>query len=298
MHEIIIKNTLGDSFTVLPDLGATISSLIIDNQEVIKHPVNSDDLKKGYPSALLFPFPNRVRDGKYTFEGTDYQLDRNDTGRGHAIHGFVAHKPFEVIEQKNHSVTLAHTYDGGVHGYPFPFTLEVKYSFPRTHEFRLTYRILNIGKTSMPCGFGWHPYFYLGDTKIGDLTLSVPSHFAIEVDDSIVPFQASEYNENEMKEAAEISLKNTILDNVYRIAAEEKTATIVLSSEKQKLEISQSVGRNKLNYFVLYTPPIRNCIAIEPQTCNINAFNNGEGLITLAPNQSSLGQIDIKLTNK
>ena len=51
---------------------------------------------------LLFPFPNRIRNGQYNWEGQDYFIP--DTlaaydADGNAIHGFCLDRPWRVIEQ-------------------------------------------------------------------------------------------------------------------------------------------------------------------------------------------------------
>lgn len=295
MQEIVIGNKSGDSFSVLPSSGAVISNLTLSNETVIKFPVRGDDPQKGYPSALLFPFPNRVKDGKYTFAGTEYQLERNESGRGHALHGLVNNVPFDVISQRRNGVTLGYKYEGENNGYPFPFVLEVSYSLVRKQEFRLSYLITNTGNTPMPCGFGWHPYFILQGSKVSEMTISLPSYLTFEVDDSVIPFLSNESAEPEISEATTFSLKNAILDNVYKIAERANTSSITLSNDKLNLIISQQTGNELLNFFVLYTPPARHSIAIEPQTCNVNAFNNEDGLIVLQPGKSMKGQIDVTL---
>lgn len=296
MQEIVIGNRSGDSFSVIPSNGAVISNLTLQNETVIKFPLNGEDPQKGYPSALLFPFPNRVRDGKYTFQGTEYQLDRNETGRSHAIHGFVNDVPFEVTSQRKNGITLTYKYNGDRSGYPFPFVLEVSYSIVKKNTFRLAYSFTNTGTHDMPCGFGWHPYFMLADSKVSEMSLTVPAHYTFELDDTVIPFQANDSAVQESsREETTFSLRNTILDNVYKVKESDKTASVILSNGKLNLTITQQTGSNRLNYFVLYTPPARNSIAIEPQTSNINAFNNEDGLIILAAGRTVSGQIDISL---
>jgi aldose 1-epimerase len=74
----------------------------------------------------------------------------------------------------------------------------------------------------------------------------------------------------------------------------QRQATTVLSwpAEDVSLEITQG---DSLGYIVVYTPGRRDSIAIEPQTANVNAFNNGEGLTVLNPGQSLSGQIGVRL---
>src|ERR1051326_714332 len=72
--------------------------------DVFVPPDDLEDLVKG-PFAsgqpILFPFPNRVRDGIYTFEGKTHRMDKlmalgRDQGAGQAIHGLVADKAWKV----------------------------------------------------------------------------------------------------------------------------------------------------------------------------------------------------------
>ena len=55
--------------------------------------------KVGGQGDVLIPFPGRVRDGRYTFEGQTYQMPINDKDGPNAIHGFVRLIPWEVAEQ-------------------------------------------------------------------------------------------------------------------------------------------------------------------------------------------------------
>ena len=51
----------------------------------------------GYISGnpILFPFPSRMRQGRFTFEGQTNQFDV-DPDNGHHIHGLVATQPWAV----------------------------------------------------------------------------------------------------------------------------------------------------------------------------------------------------------
>ena len=53
--------------------------------------------RSGIP--ILFPFPNRIRDGRFAWEGKEYQLPTNDPSGKNAIHGFACRKPWRVVEQ-------------------------------------------------------------------------------------------------------------------------------------------------------------------------------------------------------
>ena len=56
----------------------------------------ADPARNGMP--ILFPYPNRVRDGQYRFRGKDYRLPI--TLGPNAIHGFALDAPWDVVEHK------------------------------------------------------------------------------------------------------------------------------------------------------------------------------------------------------
>src|SRR5438034_969248 len=55
---------------------------------------NGRPTRSGIP--ILFPFPNRIRDGRYSWDGKSYQLPLNDPTRLNAIHGFACRHPWRV----------------------------------------------------------------------------------------------------------------------------------------------------------------------------------------------------------
>ena len=48
---------------------------------------------------MLAPWPNRIRDGRYTFGGADHQLALTEPARHNAIHGLVNWVPWQLVEQ-------------------------------------------------------------------------------------------------------------------------------------------------------------------------------------------------------
>ena len=129
--KVILQNPqTGEKVVILPEIGAALVELelICENKLVQlihlpgEKPVEENDL---YPSALLAPWVNRVRNGNYSFEGRNYQLPINESNLGNAIHGFLARKKFEILEetcnQEFAEVSFIHKYPGGFPGYPFSF---------------------------------------------------------------------------------------------------------------------------------------------------------------------------------
>ncbi|AWV97328.1 aldose 1-epimerase [Arcticibacterium luteifluviistationis] len=289
MTNLILKNKNGDQVEIDLSSGATVTGLHIGGEDVIKYPLKEDDPKKGYPSALLFPFPNRIKDGTYSFEEKEYTLELNDLDSQNAIHGFVAFESFDLISHTPSKLVAQYKYDGYKEGYPFPFEFTVTYAL-KENTLNLTAEVLNTGEGNMPVGFAWHPYFGFNSNAVGEMTVKVPRRKKLELSDRFIPTSEFEIERSEV-----IKLKNTILDDVYTLENEVDVSEIELRWKKKKLKVSQKAGKNKLNYFILHTPASRDSIAIEPQSCNTNAFNNGEGLIILKKGKKTKFEISVSV---
>ena len=83
----------------------------------------------------------------------------------------------------------------------------------------------------------------------------------------------------------------TVLDNCFKLH-ESGEQSIFFSSKKGKFRYFQDA--NKFPYVQLFTPPYRTSIAIEPMSCNIDAFHNTDGLIVLEENSSWQGSFGLE----
>lgn len=311
----------GEFLTVIPDFGARLRRLVLrkgpDLLALIKAPESPQALlaDEGYASALLYPFPSRIRHGIYRFEGEDYALPLNETNRDHALHGFVQDKPFVVVSQETTPVrarlVLRYDYGGSIAGYPFPFALTVTYELVQANQLplgsftndrmcaaRMSYSALNTGTKPCPAAFGWHPYFTLSEQPVDELTLSLPARTAILLDETMIPA-----GRGAAEPAATISLRDRMLDTPFALLPPavptrgEPFAETILTSPKMgiRLIVGQQTGAGKLNYLVCYTPPRRDSVAIESQTASVNAFNSGDGLAILDPGDSLDGTMWVRL---
>jgi aldose 1-epimerase len=271
---------------ILPELGGIVQQLVLQNQEIINagnDPTSLAELK-GYPSAVMFPFASRVRDGQYIFEGQTYQLPINEPARNNAIHGFMAKRAFEVIDQHTDSqsakIVLRHIYSGDFAGYPFPCTLDICYQLTDSGCFNIEYKVTNTGQNTLPFGVGWHPYFNLGNESVDQLAIHIPANEILLLDDKMMPS-----NTILLEKQADgwINLDGRQLDNCFPLQPSDQGLSTFLYAKNLDLtlKIWQETGFERYNYLVVFTPPNRKQVAIEPITNNVNAFNTGDGLISL-----------------
>ncbi|WP_128544457.1 aldose 1-epimerase [Larkinella soli] len=300
---VILNEKTGAYVGILPAHGAIVRQLALphgDNLvQVIRAPESQQALiaDETYAGAHLYPFPSRIRHGIYTFEGEAFTLPMNESRQNNAIHGFVARQAFELFNQEMTEtaglLTLRYLHDGSYEGYPFPFEFRVTYTLSEAGSLSVTYESQNTGTRPAPVAYGWHPYFTLQE-PVDALTISLPVSKQILLDENVLP-----YGEEMFPSRGEISLRERNLDSAYVVqGSPEGGATTVLRSPRLGLQLNvwQETGPGKFNYLVVYTPPGRSSIAIEPLTANVNAFNNGQGLIVLQPNEVARGTIRVSLS--
>ncbi|OIN60801.1 aldose 1-epimerase [Arsenicibacter rosenii] len=312
--EYVIQYTeTGEGLIVVPGHGGVIRKLILKRSGSTPTPDHPEGLisllrvadspealkaDEAYSSAMLFPFPSRIKHGIYRFDGNAYTLPFNDYGHDNAIHGLVHPKPFEVVGQHSTeqaaSLTIAYMYTGDVNGYPFPFRLEMTYTLTLADAghlvLSLDFRATNTGITRAPMAFGWHPYFTLNNEPIDSMSIELPTDTAITLDEDLLPVGRKPF-----PYTGQLSLYQKGLDNAFLVLPNDHGAETVLHAPN--INTSLHVWQDSsFPYLVVYTPDRRDSIAIEPLTANVNAFNNGEGLQVLEPSQSMAGHIKVWLS--
>lgn len=306
--EYVVQNTdTGEGFSVIPAHGGILRQLVLGPKSTLMQVLRAPDSPQAlladetYSSALLYPFPSRVRHGIYGFEGNEYALPLNEPSRNNAIHGLVHPKPFRVVTQETTSqyALLTIQYDlteaDMISGYPFPFSLKVTYALTappaespnQSCTLTVALSALNTGTTRCPVAFGWHPYFTLNGETTDDLTIEMPVDEVIQLDDNLLPTGRTPFTSSRT-----MSLHERNLDNAFTVPENPDGVITVLNSPKQQVSLNVWQSR-EFPYLVVYTPGRRDSIAIEPLTANVNAFNTGEGLRVLNPGEEFQGQIRV-----
>lgn len=293
---VLLNSKTGEKVVILPEIGATLVELelICDNKLIqLIHlpgvkPIDENDL---YPSALLAPWVNRVRNGNYSFEGRNYQLSINEPNLGNAIHGFLARKKFEILEEKCDDefavVTFIHKYAGGFPGYPFPFIFTLTYRLSSKGLFTVNFTCKNTGEKNMPFACGWHPYFKIADAKIKHLEITFSPTLKYISDAQMIPMA-----EEIVSFPMPVRFSETTLDNVFKLESQTVHLTELTDSES-KISLFLKQNSEDFPFLVVFAPSSENCVAIEPMTGNTDAFNTGDGLKVLSPNEDFNSLVEI-----
>ena len=287
--EYVLTNPeTGETLYILPEYGGIIRKMTLQKDGHLHHIIciadNPEQLLEtmnAYPSAHLFPWGNRVRDGKYSFQGIDYQLSINEIAFNNAIHGFVSFANFEVIEEKVDEVeailTLRYNYKATQFGFPFPFVLDIQHIFSFDEGLEINYFIKNTGQKAMPMVLGWHPYFKIEGETADDWQIDLPATHQYKSDSQMI---SADKVEVDFK--GTMDLKGRTLDAVFAVEPSSKVEAKLHSPKKNMtINIWQEGLKGGFSYMVVYIPATRDCIAIEPMTGNTDAFNSNDGLLIL-----------------
>ena len=281
----------GDHRAVITEVGATLRSYTVAGNHVVRGFEADEVVHKGRGQQLL-PWPNRIRDGRYTFDGTEQQLALSEPDRHNAIHGLARHVVWDLVEQTEDSITQS------VRIYPqigWPGVLEAVLTHTVSDRgLQVTVRATNIGSTDVPFGYAAHPYLTVGEEQVDDVSITVPAARYLEVDDRLLPVRLSPVDgtESDLRSGAPLGSAN--LDTAYTDITPDADGRwrVQLSLGDRHAELW---GDSTMTWIQVFTgEQYRNLsIAVEPMTCGPDAFNEGpthDGMQVLAPGKVYLGR--------
>lgn len=169
--------------------GATLRSWNVGGAEIIdgyQNDVEQESLD-GFRSAVLVPWSNRLRDGKWKgADGTVYHAPEQplpELERG--LHGLVFNQEFELVENREDAVVLR-THIEPSEAYPGSLQVDVEYAIPATGALNVRISATNTGDVAVPVGLGWHPYFTL-DGDFSEHSIDVRGDYVVATDSALIP---------------------------------------------------------------------------------------------------------------
>ncbi|POH69025.1 galactose mutarotase [Cryobacterium zongtaii] len=275
----------------IASVGASLRLLTWNGRDLVV-PFAEDEVRPGYRGAVLAPWPNRVVDGSYTFDGVDYQLPLTEPSRSHALHGLVCWADWTLQARTAESVTLGTTIVPS-DGYPHRIALLVTYSLT-DDGLTSTVTAENVGAATAPYGTGPHPYLVAGPGIVDDWTLEFPAAAYL----TVTPDRLSPVATVPVETTPEFDFRtprvigDTFIDHAFTaIARDADGSASVTVTSPGGTGVRMSFGA-ELPWLQVHTAdrpapePSRIGLAVEPMTCPPDAFSTGEDLVLLAPGQS------------
>lgn len=288
-----------DQRATVVEVGAGIRTYRVGQRDVLD-PYPEAAICDGGHGAVLIPWPNRVADGRYRFDGVDYQLPLEDPGNHAAIHGLLRWRPWSCLERDPDRVVL------GVRlhptpGYPFALDARIEYALG-VEGLAVTTTAVNVGSTDCPYATGQHPYLSPGTGPVDAATLTLDARTWIDTDTpnrvpgGCHPVAGSELDFR-VGRAIGPQRIDTPFSDLSRDAEGRATARLT-GADAATVELWADSTYSVLQIFTGDTlrPDRRRLgLACEPMTAPPNALATGDGLIRLAPGERTVARWGVRL---
>ena len=179
-----IEIAFGDQRAVVVEVGGGLRTYSAAGRELLDGYSADGQIASGRGQVLI-PWPNRLQDGAYEFEGRRHQLPLTEVEHQNAIHGLVRWAGWRVGEREQSRVVMEHM----IHPQPgYPFSLEVSIEYALSNEgLSVATTATNIGPDPCPYGSGAHPYLTLGTATVDSIVLTAPGRAVLRSDDRGIP---------------------------------------------------------------------------------------------------------------
>lgn len=265
---------------VICELGATIRSLSHDGEDLLLT-FSDDQIPAGSQGMHLLPWPNRIRDGRYVFDGVAQQLPINEIPFNNAIHGLTRWQAWTPEELTDDKVTQS-------------LLLLAQKGWPGCLRLTLTHRVsadgltvevgaVNVGSTAVPFGYAAHPYLTAGDLPVDQWSVTAPFNTFLDVDDRKLPaaLHPVDGRPEDLRSGGRIG--DRVFDTAFTDAPDRAGWRIEVQAGDRHRTMWGGPG---LDWAQIYTPGGRASLAVEPMSCGPDAFNEGpthDSMLRLEP---------------
>jgi aldose 1-epimerase len=278
----------GDQRVTVTEVGATVRRYEVGGRAVIDG-FGVHEMSTAGRGQVLAPWPNRLQDGMYTFEGIEAHAPLDESERGNAIHGLVRWLPWTVTDRTDASLTMACVLHPSP-AYPWRVELEITYSVGE-QGLTVTTRATNGSGATAPFGLGFHPYLTVGTEVIDVAHLSVPARRRLVSDERGLPVGDEAVEDTGFDFLKPRQIASRELDTAFTdlVRDDDGKVRVSLTDTESGRNVALWADR-AFTHLMVYTGDTltpawrrRQGIAIEPMTCPPNAFRSGVDIIGLDP---------------
>ena len=276
----------GDHRATITEVGASLREYAVGGRDVIT-PFGEREIAPASHGAVLVPWPNRLADGQYTYDGVGYQLPVTEPERGTALHGLGCWERWTLAARDDASVTLELALVP-VPGYPFALRVTITYALS---DAGLAVRTVatNEGATSAPYGVGFHPWLSPAGADLDDCTLRLDARTHVTTNARKLP-TGTERAAGDFDFRAPRPLRGIALDDAYLdvlrdpagrswvllAAPDGRTGAVWMDDSMDAWQVCTGDALTDLAVR-------RTGLAAEPMSCIADAFRTGDRLVHLAP---------------
>ncbi|WP_208710749.1 aldose 1-epimerase family protein [Sinomonas sp. R1AF57] len=275
----------------ITEVGASLRRFECEGRDVLDG-YTEDEVCTGARGQSLIPWPNRIRQGRYSWGGRTEQLALTEPEKGGAIHGLTRWANWRLEQLSASAASFVHT-QHACQGWPWVLECRIEYQLD---DSGLSVRTTAVNRSADPCpyGTGAHPYLTAGTPSIDPARVQVPGGVYLPVDDQGIPtgrrrVDGTAYDLREMT-----VLGDRRIDVTYtELARDDDGRARVHLEGRDGTRAAALWADEAYPYFEIFTGDTlpqedrrRTGLGVEPMTCAPDAFNSGEGLIELGPGES------------
>lgn len=154
--------------------------------------------RSDYQGVVVGQYANRIKGGKFSIDGTEYSLTKNDNGIT-CLHGGGEYSSavWEGKKVSDKELTFTYFSKDGTDGFPGNVNASVTYELTDNDELILTYNAVSDKKTVI--NLTNHAYFNLNGFDCGDILehdLQINADYFTPIDETSIPIKMAEDVQN------------------------------------------------------------------------------------------------------
>jgi aldose 1-epimerase len=289
----------GEQRAVVVEVGAGVREYAVAGREVLQS-YGIEDMCDGAHGAPLIPWPNRLADGRYEFDGERHQLALTEPAKHNAIHGLLRWRSWWAAEREPHRVVMA-TRLRPQPGYPFALDATVAYELGED-GLRVTIGAVNVGARACPYGAGQHPYLAPAADAIDDCLLELPVRTRLLVDErhqvpvDHEPVDGTPFDFREPRAIGGLRIDSGFRDLIRDARGLASARMHCPDGARVELWVDEQYEFLQVYSADTLAPARRRrALAVEPMTCAPNALQSGDGLARLEPGETLSARWGVRL---
>ncbi|MGY5763625.1 aldose 1-epimerase family protein [Brachybacterium sp. DNPG3] len=279
----------GDYRAEVSAVGAVVESLTIGGRDLLVRNPEQGPIQF-YRGALVAPWPNRIGDGRYTWDGQEIQAPINEVERGNALHGLLSFHAFEEVSASEATLELRAALFPSP-GYPFHLELRVRFALDAETGLETEVLARNIGEQDAPYGVCPHPYLVAGTDRLDQWSLEVSAGTVVTVtEDRLLPTgtapiaSGSEFDFSTAREIGDLFIDHAFTDLARDEAGRLRVTVTSAQGTGAEITSGPECGWLQIHTGDQPDPAIHRLgLAVEPMTCPPDAFRSGTDVVRLSP---------------
>ena len=280
---------------VLVEVGGGIRDYRVAGRPVLDG-FAQDQMCTGARGVPLVPWPNRLHEGRYTWDGAEHELPLDERAKRNATHGLARWLSWTPVAVEADRATMTVTVWPRP-AWPFTLTVSIEYVLGPA-GLTVTTVAQNDGAVDLPYAAGQHPYLTVGTDTVDEAELHLTAGTWLPTDADQIPTGREPVAGTPYDFSSARPIGGSRLDHAFTDLArdDDGLSRLVLRNPADGREAALWADR-AYGYLQVFTgdsvPEVerrRRGLGVEPMTAPPNALVTGEDVVRLAPGQAHTGR--------